>query len=560
MRLLHLLLATPAARAHARPEPPARSRTGPLVLGGQPWTAGTVIDASPERPGTRRPPRDAARRRASARRLRRSSSTRTPTPTRTASRPPSSGWLRSARGSPGRADPHDPAFGLFEVQVDGLGPLWGAEPVLVERVGWRAGERLLPGEAGPGRDRRHAVRGHGRGHRREAGTSRSSCPPGDDAAFLASYPAGLLTTDPDVRARLTRFGLRRIGAVAELPRSALVARFGEEGALLHARATRRGDRPVPTAASPRTTPARRCRSSPPVEELEALRFVLHRLADGARRAARRHAVSPRPGRRSGSSSTSRSPAPARPASCSWSSASPSRPPTPRPSSGCSSRVSSGPRRRPRSRGSSSSWPVPNPAAGQQLPLFVPQAARNARLGWQLVRLALTFGEDRLRRAVITDPEAPLPERRWAWQSVVEDGTSGDDPAAPRAPARSTWSSTPSGRLMRDPLERPPRARRGLQPLAGRGGVVARADRARLRQGRRAAAGSRSSTTTASPAPGTWSASTTERPGATGHEARSGDQPGSGASAGWRADRQADDKQDREQADDEDQCGDVTRLG
>ena len=58
-----------------------------------------------------------------------------------------------------------------------------------------------------------------------------------------------------------------------------------------------------------------------------------------------------------------------------------------------------------------------PAAGQQLPLFVPQAARTARLDWQLARLALTYGEDRVRRVAITDPEAPLPEDRWAWQGV-----------------------------------------------------------------------------------------------------------------------------------------------
>jgi len=45
----------------------------------------------------------------------------------------------------------------------------------------------------------------------------------------------LLSPDAEVRARLTRFGLRRIGQVAELPKSALVARFGEEGARLHAR-------------------------------------------------------------------------------------------------------------------------------------------------------------------------------------------------------------------------------------------------------------------------------------------------------------------------------------
>ena len=56
-----------------------------------------------------------------------------------------------------------------------------------------------------------------------------------------------------------------------------------------------------------------------------------------------------------------------------------------------------------------------PAVGQQLPLFVPQAARNARLGWQLARLALTFGEDRVRRVAIADPDAPLPESRWTWR-------------------------------------------------------------------------------------------------------------------------------------------------
>ena len=58
-----------------------------------------------------------------------------------------------------------------------------------------------------------------------------------------------------------------------------------------------------------------------------------------------------------------------------------------------------------------------PAVGQQLPLFVPQAARSARLGWQLARLALTFGEDRISRVEITDPEAPLAETRWRWLPI-----------------------------------------------------------------------------------------------------------------------------------------------
>ncbi len=66
-----------------------------------------------------------------------------------------------------------------------------------------------------------------------------------------------------------------------------------------------------------------------------------------------------------------------------------------------------------------------PAAGQQLPLFNPQAARGARLDWQLARLALTFGEDRIRRVDLVDPEATLPERRWRWRPVISD----DRPAA-----------------------------------------------------------------------------------------------------------------------------------
>ena len=53
-------------------------------------------------------------------------------------------------------------------------------------------------------------------------------------------------------------------------------------------------------------------------------------------------------------------------------------------------------------------------------MFTPQAARAARLDWQLARLALTFGEDRVRRVDVIDPEAPLPEMRWAWRPVASD--------------------------------------------------------------------------------------------------------------------------------------------
>ncbi len=167
------------------------------------------------------------------------------------------------------------AFGLFEVGIDGLGPLWGAEPALVERLAG-AVARTLPGEVRP----RVGIAGTHFAATIAAMAARPEAPiavpPGDEAAFLVDRPSGLLTTDPDVRARLTRFGLRRIGAVAELPRSALIARFGEEGALLHARANGQETEPFRSRrATERLGLA--LPIEPPVEDLEPLRFVLHRL-------------------------------------------------------------------------------------------------------------------------------------------------------------------------------------------------------------------------------------------------------------------------------------------
>jgi hypothetical protein len=44
-------------------------------------------------------------------------------------------------------------------------------------------------------------------------------------------------------------------------------------------------------------------------------------------------------------------------------------------------------------------------------------------------LALTYGEDRIRRVAITDPEAPLPEDRWRWQAVGLGPEGGEGPVA-----------------------------------------------------------------------------------------------------------------------------------
>jgi hypothetical protein len=363
-------------------------------------------------------------------------------------------------GIAGSADPTDAAFGLFEVQVDGLEALWGPEPVLVGRlvealagtlgeaagrglvtgrgVGTRRGVAAGPGvaagrdeAAGPGgatsqstppaaTDIRAGIAGTRFAATVAAVLARPGAPilvpPRGEAEFLAPHPSGLLTADPDVRARLTRFGLRRIGPVAELARSALVARFGEEGARIHARA--RGEELEPFR--PRRTPERLRLAlpiEPAVEDLEPLRFVLHRLAAAltgqlvarglAASRARLHLDLDLAFARAGT-----------PAEVDVE----QRFPEPTADAEAIERLLFA-----RLEGAPPPAAVARlgleldgtaPAAGQQLPLFTPQAARGARLEWQLARLALTFGEDRVRRVEVTDPEAPLPELRWAWRAVA----------------------------------------------------------------------------------------------------------------------------------------------
>jgi nucleotidyltransferase/DNA polymerase involved in DNA repair len=417
MRRLHVFvphLSLGLARAR-RSEP---FPTGPLVLGGKPWDPGPVIDASPDARalGVRR-----GIPLGSAHRLVPEATFVEPDldADRAAAEAVFEALGQLTPSLAGSGDPTAAAFGQFELGIDGLGPLWGPEPMLIERVA-SVLRTTLPAEA---HQSRIGVAGTHFAATIAAVAARPDrpviVPPGDEAAFLADRPSGLLTTDSDVRARLQRFGLRRIGAIAELPRSALIARFGDEGERLSARA--RGQETDPFRA--RQAPERLALAlpiEPPVEDLEPLRFVLHRLVNAITAqltgrglaADRAHltleldlAFAPR-----------------------------DTPPRieveqrfPEPTADPQAverllfaRLERDPpaaavqRLHLELRGTT-------PAAGQQLPLFVPQAARTARLGWQLARLALTYGEDRIRRVALADPEAPLPEDRWTWQTVGLDG-------------------------------------------------------------------------------------------------------------------------------------------
>jgi protein ImuB len=411
MRLLHLhrphlLLDLARSRRDSGSWP-----AGPIVLGGKPWSDATVLDADPAARalGVRRGQTLGA-----AGRLAPEATFLEPEPEadRAAVEAALDALARFSPAVAGTLEPADPAFGLLEAQVDGLEPLWGPEPRLVERV--------AAAVAGPLAGRPGAGIAGTRFAASVAATAAQpgeliTVPPGDEALFLAPLPSALLSRDPDVRARLTRFGLRRIGEVAAIARSALVARFGAEGERMGARA--RGEETE--TFRPRRAPERVVLAlpiEPAVSELESVRFVLRRVATAlaAGLAARGLAAARAQLRleldvtfaRRGTPSTleidQRLPEPTAEAEAV--------------ERLLLVRLEQAPPPAPVSRLELELAGV-EAAAGQQLPLFVPQAARGARLEWQLAGLALRFGADRVRRVAITDPEASLAERRWDWQPI-----------------------------------------------------------------------------------------------------------------------------------------------
>jgi protein ImuB len=428
MRLLHLYWPHLLIRL-ARGRSSFPSTEEPIVLGGKPWTNGSVLDASRSalelgiRLGM---PLGAAHRLA-------------PEATFLDPDPAADGAIfertldRLAGFSPGvaaEADPMAPGFGRVEVQLDGLERLWGPEPLMVGRIGAALAE-MLPGAplAGIGGTRfvaavaaaQAGMQGVASSHGTKTGSGDGVrlriVERGSDTGFLAPLPAAMLSRDPETRARLDRFGLRRIGQVAELPRSAVVARFGAEGERLAARA--RGEETDPF--QPRHARERLVLAlhiEPPVADIEALRFVLHRLAAvfgdqlAARGAAAAHARMTL--ELDGTFAAGEVPS---------AQVIDQRLPEPT-SEGLAierllfARLEVSPPPAPVARLELELDDVV-PDAGCQLTIFTPQTGRTGRLGWQLARLGLRFGEQRVGWMEIVDSDAPLAEERWKWRQLSD---------------------------------------------------------------------------------------------------------------------------------------------
>ena len=380
-----------------------------VVIGGQPWEPGTVLDCSPpaSRLGVARdqPLGTAHRLVPEAQFL--------PADRETYRQRMEAALEALARFTPSleaEVAPDARKFGQILLGIEGLHRLWGDEQMLAARMV----EAVLPvlpdgPRVGIGNTRFGAqvaaVIGRGR---------LEAIPVGDgaaEAAYLARLPILLLPAEDDTRERLRVFGLTRIGEFAALARSAVIARFGEHGGMLHDLARGMDGRRL----RPRR-PVERLRAEaelePPVDNVEPLRFVLRSLcgalceqlaARGAGATRAMLVLNVEHGPPVQLEQTLPEPAASpelleRLLVARLAASLPASPVT---------------RLALELRGEQA-------VAGQQLGLFAPQLARAARLDWQLTGLALRFGPDRLLRTRIVDPEAAVPEGRVGWSPATAE--------------------------------------------------------------------------------------------------------------------------------------------
>jgi protein ImuB len=371
-----------------------------VVVGGQPWEPGEVVDCSPaaRRLGVERglPLGTAHRLVPEARFL--------PADLPAYQRAMEAALDALANFTPSleaQPSPLERGFGQVLLGIEGLHRLWGDEEALTSRV-IDIVTKLLPGKPRIGIANTRfgaqvaAVIGQGRLERVPVGDAAV------EAAYLAPLSIKFLPADDETRDRLRVFGLTRIGQLGALSRSAVIARFGASGGELHDLAgglDGRQLRPRKPIAQLRAE----AELEPPVETLEPLRFLLRNLCQAlceqldARGAGATRAMLQLDVERGQPLILEQA--------------------LPEPAAapellerllfarlGQSMPAAAVTRLAVELRGE-------QVVAGQQLGLFAPQLARAARLDWQLIGLALRFGPDRLLRARLLDPEAALVEAR-----------------------------------------------------------------------------------------------------------------------------------------------------
>ncbi len=220
----------------------------PLVVGGRPWDAGAVLDCCPQAAAAGVSP---GMRLSQAERL-------CPAACFVPAREEAYHAVHDAlAAAAGRFTPtvETAGLGLLYADVSGLGRSFGSaqdrrfgsDTRLAHQLALEAGQiSRLDVRVGLGSGKfvaEQAVR---------AARPGSGCvvPPGEERAFLSPLPLSALPAGPEMQRRLHVLGVRTLGALAALPRLAVVRQFGSHAGPLHDLARGADPRPVHPATPP----------------------------------------------------------------------------------------------------------------------------------------------------------------------------------------------------------------------------------------------------------------------------------------------------------------------
>ena len=111
--------------------------------------------------------------------------------------------------------------------------------------------------------------------------SGSGCvvPPGEERVFLSPLPLSALPADPEMQRRLHLLGVRALGALAALPRLAVVRQFGPHAGPLHDLARGVDPRPVHAEAPPLALERTRTFNDPLSDRAPLLAHASHVAAE-----------------------------------------------------------------------------------------------------------------------------------------------------------------------------------------------------------------------------------------------------------------------------------------
>ncbi|MCT6780424.1 DNA polymerase Y family protein [Streptomyces sp. CS7] len=160
--------------------------------------------------------------------------------------------------------------GLITAPARGASRYWGGEQQLRDRLVDTVAELGLPAQAGIADSTFVAALAA----RRQKGVI---VPAGEDAAWLASYPVGVLGV-PRLTELLPQLGIRTVGAFARLPAGRVAERLGVDGVAAHRIARGEATRPV-TVQVPGENYAVGREFEPAEARVDPLVFVAVELAD-----------------------------------------------------------------------------------------------------------------------------------------------------------------------------------------------------------------------------------------------------------------------------------------